>query len=335
MNNYANPGELVDELDTTEFPAPKYKLGFLYFRRPYFSDPIFSGILFLTGLLLLSKAIYVHGQGQIDLSSQSIVTGTERALLAFHLCFLVLWALALPLLLKRARKDKRVISDHETLLTSENGTVPKWKIEKKPYLKRRAIELIVVMPFIIAGLLIGTASIESQKITRELNATYLKTYNLNHTWNDQVKPVTDLISHLSRTVSKTQYAIEVAKAKSIVAKAAPLIAETESQIKYQCDNVQKKTTGNNNEAKYRAILVTSMLDTCHSLPIQSRELFAMVNLQISNAPNTEIQKHQDLYDAEYYRRIAAQKQVLVISGALTERRKVKSTISVWTVLSPL
>ncbi len=335
MNNYANPGEPGDDLDPTEFPAPKFKLGFLYFRRPYFSDPFFSGILFLTGLLLLSKSIYVRGQGQIDLSSQSIVAGTERALLAFHLCFLLLWLLALPLLLKRARKDKRVVSDHETIMTSENGTVQKWKIEKKPYLNRRATEIIVFLPFIIAGLLIGTASIQSQKITRELNATYLKTYNLNHTWNDQVKPVTDLISHLSRTVSKAQYALEVTKAKTIVAKAAPLIAETESKIQYQCDHVQKKTTGNNNEAKYRAILVTSMLDTCHSLPIQSRELFAMVNLQISNASNAEIQKHQDLYDAEYYRRIAAQKQVLVISGALTERRKIKSTISIWTVLSPI
>jgi len=77
-----------------------------------------------------------------------------------------------------------------------------------------------------------------------------------------------------------------------------------------------------------------MLDTCRSLPIQSSELFAMVNLQISKASNAEIQKHQRLFDAEYYRRIASQKQVLLISGALTERRKVKSTINFWTVLSP-
>ncbi|MEI8067086.1 MAG: hypothetical protein WCH42_07140 [Actinomycetes bacterium] len=335
MNKYADPSELVTDVGTSEFPTPTYKLGFLFFRRPYFSDPFFSGILFVTGLLLLSKAIYVRGQGQIDLSSQSIVAGTERALIAFHLSFLLLWILSLPLLSKRARKDKRVISDHETLIADINGVVPKWKMDKQPYFARRGIEFIVLVPFIIAGLLIGTASIESQKITKELNATYLKTYNLNHKWNDQVKPVTNLVTHLSRTVTKAQYAIEVAKAKGVVDKAAPLIAATETEIQYQCDHVQKKTTGNNNEAKYRAILVSSMMDTCHSLPIQSRELFAMVNLQISNASNAEIQKHQNLYDAEYYRRIAAQKQVLIISGALTERRKVKSTISIWTVLSPL
>lgn len=335
MNIYATPEEAVAAPDSSEFPTPKYKLGFAYFRRPYFSDPFFCGIFFATGLLLLSKAIYVHGQGQIDLSSQSIVTGVERALLAFHLCFLLLWLISLPFLLKRSRKDKRVISDHETLISDINGVVPKWKLEKKSFLVRRSRELIVFLPFIIAGLLIGTASLESQKITRELNATYLKTYNLKHTWNDQIKPVTNLISHLSRTVTKAQYAIEVAKAQKIVAEAAPLIKSTEVQIQAQCDNVQKRIKGNNNEAKYRAILVTSMLDTCHSLPIQSRELFAMVNLQISNASNAEIQKHQKLFDAEYYRRIAAQKQVLVISGDLTERRKVRSTISIWTVLSPL
>lgn len=335
MNSYAKTGEEVPRSLSTDYPMPKYKLGLLFFRRPYFSDPYFSGILFLVGLLLLSKAIYVYGQGQIDLSSQSIVTGTERALIAFHLSFFVLWLIALPFLLKRSRKDKRIISDHETLIADEKGVVPKWKTEKKPFLIRRVRELIVLIPFIVAGLLIGTASIDSQKITKELNATYQTTYALNQKWNAQIRPVTNLVTQLSRTVSKSQYAIYTAKAKETIAAAAPKIAATEAEIKYQCDHVQRRTTGNNNEAKYRAILVRSMLDTCHSLPIQSRELMAMVNLQISNASNAEIQKHQNLFDAEYYRRISVQKQVLLISAALTERRKVRSTISIWTVLSPI
>jgi len=243
MNKYAEVEALESEFDPTEFPLPKYKLGILYFRRPYFSDPIFSGILFLVGLLLLSKSIYVRGQGQIDLSSQSIVGGTERALIAFHLGFIVLWLIALPFLLKRARKDKRIISDHETLIADQDGVVPKWKVEKRPFVARRSIELLVIAPFIIAGLLIGTASLESQKITRQLNSTYLKTFELNKSWNKEINPVTNLVTHLSRTVSKSLYAMEVIKAKEIVAAAAPRIASIEAQIQYECDHVQRTTTG--------------------------------------------------------------------------------------------
>ena len=320
----------------TDTSVPKFKLGILWFRRPYFLDNFFGFILFAVGALLLSKAIYVANQGQIDLSSQSIVSGTERVFIAYHLSFLLLWLIALYFLIKRSKADKKLVSEFEsTLAPKEDGKPARWKISRPPYYVRAGRQIFFVAPLIAAVAIIGYSSYVSQKTTKELNATFTTVNGLIVEWNGEVDTISKLVTYLSRTVSPAQYNKDVNDAKVVLAWDTPQIQATEVKLQNQCDHLKRTTTGHNHEAEYRAIVVGSILSTCQSLPIQSRELLTIVQLQISKSSNAEIQKHQDLFSAAYNARAANLKEVLRISGELTHRRKITSTINIFSVLSPI